>query len=428
MKTADAVTSFALILIITFALVNALPVCVASPEPLVEWQKIYGGISGDSLVQAADGGYVIAVTFSGEQRLIKTDATGNIVWNESIGYSSISNIVEFVVSDGFVVAQRSGDSAVAALLVKIDGDGIVQWSVPYQVSDYPSYFNYATQTNDGGYVFVGGTKTPRSTIDETWILKTGSDGDKQWNITYGNFTASLITQAFDGSIIFAGDSGGQDPSLFITYLAKMDGVGNVLWQKSFDNQTGCRPRSLIPTSDGGFMLAGARYLPDGSAAAFALKTDSKGNLDWTRTFGENSGFRVVVENSDNSSYLFAGGTYNYQQNYFARLVQTNSLGAVEWQTSYSGIGNGYVYSLVQTRDDGYAFTGATSEANSTSTEIWLVKVGSNGNSTSWLFIAGAIIVAVVAASLVLILRRRKKDRFEPVDLFQKKCIIFNRKS
>ena len=417
MKKADAITSFVLILIITFTFVNTPNVRAASPEPLVEWQKTYGGISGDSLVQSADGGYVIATTFDKEQRLIKTDSVGNIVWNVSIGYSSISNIVEFAASDGgFVVAQRSGNSDVAALLVKVSADGVVQWSVPYSVSAYPSYLNYATQTNDGGYVFVGGTKTPKSTIDKTWVLKTSSDGDKQWNITYGNFTASLITQAFDGNYIFAGDSDGQDPSLFITYLAKMDAAGNVLWQKSYDNQTGYRPRSLIATSDGGFMLAGARYLSDGSAAAFALKTDSQGNLQWTRTFGENSGFRVEIENSYNNSYLFAGGTYNYQQNYFARLVQTNSLGGVEWQTSYSGIGNGYVYSLVQTRDGGYAFTGATSEANSTSTEIWLVKVGSNGNSTNWLYIAGGIIVAAVAASFVLILRRRKKDRFKPVEM------------
>ena len=341
-----------------------------------------------------------------------------MLWNVSIGFSSISNIVEFAASDGsFIVAQRSGNSGVAALLVKVNDEGVVQWSVPYQVSAYPSYLNYATQTNDGGYVLMGGIKTPQSIIDETWFLKIGSNGDNQWNVTYGNFTASLITQSFDGSYIFAGDSGGQDPSLFRTYLAKMDGAGNVLWQKSFDNQTGCRPRSLIATSEGGFMLAGARYLPDGSAAAFALKTDSQGNLQWTRTFGENSGFRVAVENSDNNSYLFAGGTYNYQQNYFARLVQTNATGDVEWQTSYSGIGNGYVYSLVQTQDGGYAFTGATSEANSTSTEMWLVKVGSNGTSTSWLYIAGAIIiVAAVTASIVLILRRRKKDRFKPVEM------------
>jgi hypothetical protein len=418
MKTTDAVTSFTLILIITFTFVYTLPVCDASPEQLIEWQKTYGGTSGDALVQAEDGGYVIAATFAGEQRLIKADAAGNIVWNVSIGYSSISNIVEFAASDGaFVVAQKSENSAVAALLVKVDGNGVVQWSVPYQVSVYPSYLNYATQTNDGGYVLIGGTKTPKSVIDETWILKTGSDGDKQWNITYGNFTASLITQSFDASYIFAGDSGGQEPSLFRTYLAKMDDSGHVLWQKSYDNQTGYRPRSLIATSDGGFMLAGARYLPDGSAAAFALKTDSKGNLEWTRTFGENSGFRVAVENSDNSSYLFAGGTYNYQQNYFARLVQTNALGGVEWQTSYSGIGNGYVYSLVQTRDGGYAFTGATSKVNSTSTEMWLVKVGSNGISTSWLYIASAIVtVAAFMASIVLILRRRKKDRFKPVEM------------
>jgi hypothetical protein len=114
---------------------------------LVEWQKTYGGISGDSLLQAADGGYVIVATFVGESRLIKTDASGNVVWNVSIGSSSISNILEFADSDGgFVIAQRSVDSAVTALLVKVDSDGVVQWSLPYQVSVNQSYLNYATHT------------------------------------------------------------------------------------------------------------------------------------------------------------------------------------------------------------------------------------------------------------------------------------------
>lgn len=291
-------------------------------------------------------------------------------------------------------------------LVKVNGDGILQWIVPYHVSTYPSYQNYVAQTSDGGVVLIGGTKTPQSTFDQTWILKIGSDENVQWNITYKNFTASLITQTLDGSYVFAGDSGGKGPSLFKTYMVKLDMTGNVLWQKVYDNQTGYRPRTLIATSDGGFMLAGARYLPSGSASAFTLKTGSQGNLNWTRTFGENSGFRVAVENAD--GYLFGGGTYNYQQQYSTRLVQTNAVGGVEWQTSYPGKGNGYVYSLVHTRDGGYAFKGATG-ANLTSTEIWLVKVGSSGASTSWLYIAVAVVViAVVAASLVLIYRRRKK--------------------
>lgn len=78
---------------------------------MVEWQRTYGGTSGDPIVQVPYGGYVIAATFAGEQRLIKTDSAGNIAWNVSIGYSLISNIVEFVASnDGYIVAQRSGDS------------------------------------------------------------------------------------------------------------------------------------------------------------------------------------------------------------------------------------------------------------------------------------------------------------------------------
>jgi hypothetical protein len=98
MKTTKTLISFTLILIITLTLVRTLPVSASSSEPSVEWQKTYRGVSGDSLVQASDGGFVIATTVaddsSGTQNeLLKTDDAGNIVWNVSIGGPAVSSHV-----------------------------------------------------------------------------------------------------------------------------------------------------------------------------------------------------------------------------------------------------------------------------------------------------------------------------------------------
>ena len=406
MKRSQAIVSFSLILIIASTIALALLVNTFSAEPILESQKTYGGTSGESLVQTNDGGYVIAADVAGQEpELLKTDSTGNLIWNTSIGYSAVSNLAVFSSSDGgYLAVERSNYSEVAALLTKVDGEGIVKWTVPYIVSAYPSYVNYAAQASDGGILVVGGIKNPQSATDQTWILKVSSSSNVQLNVTYSNFTASLITQTLDGSYVFAGDSGGQDPSLFRTYLAKIDGAGKVQWQMSYGNQTGYRPRALIATSDGGYMVAGAKYLPSGSAAAFAAKTDSEGKLQWTRTFGENSGFRVINQNAD--GYLFTGGTYNNQQQYTARIVQTDFTGGVKWQTSYNGGDNGYVYSLVPTQDGGYAFTGATG-ANSTNTQIWLVKVGSGGALANWPYIAdvAALVVLVTVVAAVELVRR-----------------------
>ncbi len=412
MNKTKLVRDLSLVLIITLLLLNAVPVN-ASSAPSVEWQNTYGGVSGNSIVQSADGGFVLAVTFNGNSTadgVLKINAKGDALWNATTNEPAVSNNFVFDVSNGgYVVAQKSSTNSYAGSLVKVDSEGKMQWNQSYQPG-IQTYMNYAVQTQDGGYALIGGVEMSGKTIDPTWILKTDANGNLQWNKTLiENFTGSLITQIPNGSYVFAGDSGGVDPWLFTTHLAKTDQAGNILWEKAYENQLGYRPRYLLGTSDGGFMLVGAQYLQDGSASAFALKTDSLGNLVWNKTYGENSGFRVAL--SADEGFIFAGGVYDSSQHYFARLIRTDAVGTVDWQTSYSGKGNSYVYSLIQTGDNGYALTGATGELNSSNTEIWVVKLSLSREGfvlDALLWVIVAMVLGVVLAAVVLLVYRRKK--------------------
>ncbi len=400
-------TSLTILLVLSLV----LPSIAVSQASSIEWEKTYSGISGDSLVQTFDGGFAIAATVSGQDEVLRVDKDGNVLWNITIGASAIPDKWIWATLDGgCVIARRPNNSSIAASLIKINAEGKVLWNQSYELG-YEAYLNQAIQAQDG-FTLIGSISTPEETQNPTWIMKTDSGGNKQWNITYNNFTGSVIAESNAG-YVFAGDSNGQNPWLLRAHLAKIDYSGVVQWEKVYEDQSGYRPRSLLPTRDGGFVIAGARYFQNLSASAFALRTDTEGNLEWTKTYGENSGFRIALEDRNSQSYLFAGGIYDSQQHFSARLVNTDSQGNVEWEKKIVGKGNSYVYSLIPTSDGGYAFTGATGPADSSATEVWLVKLAATQNEptqTNLILIATIILIgAAIAVLLVLVYQRRKKQ-------------------
>jgi len=96
-----------LIVLITFPLIGSVG---ASSEM---WSRTYGGASSDyaeAMVQTSDGGFAIA----GGASLVKTDAYGNMLWNQTCPVFARS-LVE--TSDGgFAIAGGPG-------LVKTDAYG-----------------------------------------------------------------------------------------------------------------------------------------------------------------------------------------------------------------------------------------------------------------------------------------------------------------
>jgi len=71
-----------------------------------------------------------------------------------------------------------------------------------------------------------------------------------------------------------------------------------------------------------------------------------------------------------------GGTYRY----FVRLIKTDGNGTMEWNKTFTGLDIAMGYSILQTSDNGYILTGATTSFNETDTSyVLLLKTDSNGN-------------------------------------------------
>jgi len=187
-----------------------------------EWNRTYGGWDDDGaifLVHTSDGGYALAgMTESfgyGSDRddfwLVKTDSSGNMEWNQTYGGTNRDYGFCLVqTSDGGYAFAGSTSSLGAgnhdSWLVKTDAFGNMEWNQTYGGADADGSSSLI-QTADGGYVLAGSTNSFGAGEDDFWLIKTDEAGNMQWKQMYGGTgsdIASSLIETSDGGYAIAG--------------------------------------------------------------------------------------------------------------------------------------------------------------------------------------------------------------------------------
>ena len=151
----------------------------------------------------------------------------------------------------------------------------------------------------------------------------------------------------------------------------------VKWQKTFGGINGDLATSVQQTSDGGYIIAGVTWsYGSGKAGVYLIKTDSKGNLEWEKTFGGiNDDGATSVQQTKDGGYIMAGGTYSYGSGKDdVYLIKTDSNGNLEWQRTFGGSDNDRAWSVQQTSDGGYILAGGTYSYGSGGCDVYLIKI------------------------------------------------------
>ncbi len=186
----------------------------------MQWNKTYGGTGDDQaagLAQTADEGYVIGGytgSFGEGSRdfwLIKTDSSGDLEWAETYGGAGDDYAWSMVGTDdgGYAMAGYTCSSGVGGSdiwLVKADSGGYLEWNRTYGTTDNEEARDLA-QTADGGYILAGWTDSFCTGGMDWWLVKVDSNGDKQWNRTYGegfDETAHSIVETSIGKYAILG--------------------------------------------------------------------------------------------------------------------------------------------------------------------------------------------------------------------------------
>jgi hypothetical protein len=178
-----------------------------------EWNKNYYGIGGwgNFTIQTSDGGYII----TGEDLLLKADIYGNEEWFKTYGtYGGFfGHNIQQTTDNGYIVVGDSyggyGGLFICMYLLKTDNDGNKEWDRKFYGGPYYQSGWTVQQTIDGGYVLTGEIKVIGSGGFDAWLIKTDNSGIEEWNITFGGVNDDkgwAGQQTNDGGYIITGET------------------------------------------------------------------------------------------------------------------------------------------------------------------------------------------------------------------------------
>ncbi len=355
--------------------------------------------NAQDLLQAEDGGFVLAgITWSygvgqSDMWLLKTDRYGIPLWNCTFGGTSkdwASAIIQTGEGDymlaGGTFSFGTGNSDM--WLVKTDEVGNLLWNQTYGGTK-GEWAEAIVQTSDNGFVIAGYTSSYGAGADDMWLVKIDASGLPQWNATYGGIDddrARSLIQTTDGGFILAGHSWSHSEGNDDMWVGKIDESGNLMWSHTYGGPEREWVEAIIQTTDYGFAFTGQSWSSGvGDRDIWLVKTDESGLLQWKNVYGggEKAGAENLVQTTD-GGFAFAGFTSTTGIGSFVDLwlVKTDNDGDLQWDRSYGGDYHDMAYSLVQTSDGGFALAGI-SEAPwfypyFGGGDMWLIKTDSEG--------------------------------------------------
>ncbi|MFM2157262.1 MAG: hypothetical protein RL516_2011 [Bacteroidota bacterium] len=280
----------------------------------------------------------------------------------------------------------------------------------------PDYAFSIQQTTDWGYVLTGFTYSNSGDVSgnhglyDVWVVKLDGVGNIQWQKCLGGSQydcAYSIQQTVDGGFILTGFAQSYDGDisgnhgLSDVWVVKLDGVGNIQWQKCLGGTESDYGYSIQQTTDGGYVLTGYTESNDGDVVGnhggrdvWVVKLDSIGNIQWQKCFGGTFWDEAYsIQQTADGGYIVTGytksnngdvGGYHGGQGDFW-VVKIGSLGAMQWQKCLGGTDGEVARSIQQTIDGGFILTGFSKSfdgdvsGNYGDQDVWVVKLNNLGN-------------------------------------------------
>ncbi len=363
------------------------------------WAASYGGWSWDeawSIQQTTDGGYVVtgwteSFGASGVKFwVLKLREDGTIQWQKTYGqWWDVASFIQQTSDGGYAVTGwtwSSGAGGSDFWVLKLDGDGNIQWQKTYGGRE-DDQAESIQQTTDGGYVVAGWTESFGAGDSDIWVLKLDGDGNVQWQKTFGGedseaTSAEPIQQTTDGGYVVTGRTESFEADGADFWVLKLNGDGNIQWQKTYGGTADDQAKAIRQTSDGGYVVTGwTASFGAGNWDIWVLKLDGGGGIAWQKTFGGKKwdGAYSVRQTSD-GGYVVAGDTKSFGEgDSDLWILKLNGNGAIQWQKTAGGVQTDGACAVRQTSDGGYAAAGWTASFGGGQGNFWVLRLDENGS-------------------------------------------------
>ena len=251
------------------------------------WTKIYGGEfvdGGNSITKLSNGEFILTGftsidpgESSNDMWLVKINSDGDTLWSSTIGESEKDEGHEVIeaLDDGYIIVGES-----FANLIKTDNNGTVEWT-----KNFSGRFYSIDKVNDIRYVLV----RTSNNYNQIKLIKTNLDGDvileHSYELGEGACVAKSVEKTTDDGFIITGHIIENDNASI--FLIKTDSEGEIIWTKVYGEIDQAEyAHTVRKTSDGGYIIAGHRTFDADHYDVCLIKTDTDGELIWSNSFGE----------------------------------------------------------------------------------------------------------------------------------------------
>jgi hypothetical protein len=215
--------------------------------------------------------------------------------------------------------------------------------------------------------------------------------DTSWLKTYGGTGSDggrTIIQTSDQGYLIAGWTWSFGSGRNDVFLVKTTSLGDTLWTKAFGSPFSDSYASALQTSGTNYIVAYTRGLTTGNADIGLVKIDSIGDTVWTKSYGSMTVDGCYdLEQTIDSGFVLVGWTYSGLGGADVYVIKTDSTGDTLWTRTYGGPEDDYGYSIEPTDDHGYIIAGYTNSFGGGDYDIYIIKTDADGD-TVWTSVLG----------------------------------------
>ena len=370
--------------------------------------------------------------------LVKINSTGTIEWQKTFGGSGEdwARRIRKTTDGGFIIIGRtnSNNGDVTGFhggswdcwIIKLDSAGNIIWQKTLGGSSVDQGYDIQ-QTSDNGYIVTCGSNSNDGDItgnhggSDFWVVKLNATGSIIWQKSLGGTgddLGSSVQQTFDGGYIVGGNSNSTNGDVTGNHgnddfwVVKLDSEGNISWQKSLGGSGFDGFQCIKQAIDGGYLVSGYTFSNNGDVTGnhgnydvWVIKLNSLGNITWQKTLGgTNSDQAKYIQQTIDEGIIIVGNTKsnngdvsNNQGDWDYWVVKLDGMGTLLWQKTLGGISFDEADYIEQTTEGGYIIAGRTNSNNGDvtgnhgNTDFWVVKLASDSLSNSEFEITNTIL-------------------------------------
>jgi hypothetical protein len=247
------------------------------------------------------------------------------------------------------------------------------------------------------------------------VVKTTSNGEVEWDHSHGGLMdeeAYAIIQTDDKNFALAGFTSSYGGGKTDMWFLMIDINGTKKWDQTYGGIGYEDASGLLQTADRGFLLAGSTTsYGAGGTDMWVVKVNSYGILEWNQTYGGPAfdGVSALIQTID-GGFALAGYTDSFGAGESDMwVVKIDSNGLLQWNQTFGGTGYERASSILQTTDGDFILVGHTDSFGAGETDVCLVKMSVKNLNRDYLSInlSGLILMSFLLILIWWSIRKNK---------------------